>query len=495
MEPGHPTKQGLHSGLCSHAPVEGLDEAAGTENLELLAFTASSVGSSSSTQTNIHVGGRNEGGHGREPEERPGPSVGRGAGLNEVSSLYPELSKVLTSMARGVKRERSDGGNTGLMTELTASLMNRKRPERITWHELQQECRDEIGLMQDKYGLEQIKTHWLNPDEDWEEAIKKYAKIALRPDCKYRVTKTVNIKHACYISGNGAEVDIDTLDKSAFRCCMMGMRVGVMNMNSMIFINIKFNGEKFNGVLFMANSHMTLHGCSFFGFNNMCAEVWGAAKIRGCKFYGCWMGVVGRPKSEMSVKQCVFEKCYLGVCTEGNARVRHCSSLETGCFCLVKGTASIKHNVVKGCTDERMYNMLTCDSGVCHILKNIHVTSHPRKKWPVFENNLLIKCHMHLGARRGTFQPYQCNFSQTKLLLENDAFSRVNLNGIFDMDVSVYKILRYDETKSRVRACECGGRHTRMQPVALDVTEELRPDHLVMACTGTEFSSSGEDTD
>nr|AEO45125.1 E1B-89R [Human adenovirus D9] len=89
MEPGHPTEQGLHPGLRSHAPVEGLDQAAGTENLELLASTASSSGSSSSTQTNIHVGGRNEAGHGREPEERPGPSVGRGAGLNqkEVASV------------------------------------------------------------------------------------------------------------------------------------------------------------------------------------------------------------------------------------------------------------------------------------------------------------------------------------------------------------------------------------------------------------------------
>ncbi len=29
----------------------------------------------------------------------------------------------------------------------------------------------------------------------------------------------------------------------------------------------------------------------------------------------------------------------------------------------------------------------------------------------------------------------------------------------------------------------------------LDVTEELRPDHLVLACTRAEFGSSDEDTD
>ncbi|AAV67781.1 hypothetical protein [Human adenovirus 7] len=73
--------------------------------------------------------------------------------------------------------------------------------------------------------------------------------------------------------------------------------------------------------------------------------------------------------------------------------------------------------------------------------------------------------------------------------------TRVSLTGIFDMNIQLWKILRYDDTKPRVRACECGGKHARFQPVCVDVTEDLRPDHLVLACTGAEFGSSGEETD
>ncbi|RTQ49119.1 hypothetical protein EKN15_15585 [Listeria monocytogenes] len=35
----------------------------------------------------------------------------------------------------------------------------------------------------------------------------------------------------------------------------------------------------------------------------------------------------------------------------------------------------------------------------------------------------------------------------------------------------------------------------RNQPVLLDVTEELRPDHLVLACTRAEFGSCDSATD
>ncbi|AAT97434.1 early E1B 16.8 kDa protein [Human mastadenovirus E] len=73
--------------------------------------------------------------------------------------------------------------------------------------------------------------------------------------------------------------------------------------------------------------------------------------------------------------------------------------------------------------------------------------------------------------------------------------TRVSLTGVFDMNVEVWKILRYDEYKTRCRACECGGKHARFQPVCVDVTEDLRPDHLVLSCTGTEFGSSGEESD
>ncbi|WPC87041.1 E1b [Human adenovirus 1] len=80
-------------------------------------------------------------------------------------------------------------------------------------------------------------------------------------------------------------------------------------------------------------------------------------------------------------------------------------------------------------------------------------------------------------------------------VVQPESMSKVNLNGVFDMTMKIWKVLRYDETRTRCRPCECGGKHIRNQPVMLDVTEELRPDHLVLACTRAEFGSSDEDTD
>ncbi|WP_432214750.1 hypothetical protein, partial [Salmonella enterica] len=62
----------------------------------------------------------------------------------------------------------------------------------------------------------QLTSYWLQPGDDFEEAIMVYAKVALRPDCKYKIIKLVNIRYCCYISGNGDEVELDTEDRVAF---------------------------------------------------------------------------------------------------------------------------------------------------------------------------------------------------------------------------------------------------------------------------------------
>lgn len=373
--------------------------------------------------------------------------------------------------------------------------MSRKRPETVWWHEVQSSGTDEVSVMHERFSLEQVKTCWLEPEDDWEVAIRNYAKVALRPDKKYKITKLINIRNACYISGNGAEVEICLQDRTAFRCCMMNMYPGVVGMDGVTFMNMRFRGDGYNGTVFMANTKLTVHGCSFFGFNNTCIEAWGLVSVRGCSFSANWMGIVGRTKSVLSVKKCLFERCHMGVMIEGEGRVRHCASTETGCFVLCKGNAKIKHNMICGSSDERGYQMLTCAGGNSHMLATVHVTPHPRKPWPEFEHNVMTRCNMHLGSRRGMFMPYQCNMNYVKVLLEPDAMSRVSLTGVFDMNVEVWKILRYDESKTRCRACECGGKHARFQPVCVDVTEDLRPDHLVLSCTGTEFGSSGEESD
>nr|WHN38559.1 E1B 55K [Human mastadenovirus C] len=497
MERRNPSERGVPAGFSGHASVESGGET--QESPATVVFRP--PGTNTDGGATAAAGGSQAaaaaGAEPMEPESRPGPS---GMNVVQVAELYPELRRILTITEdgqglKGVKRERGACEATEEARNLAFSLMTRHRPECITFQQIKDNCANELDLLAQKYSIEQLTTYWLQPGDDFEEAIRVYAKVALRPDCKYKISKLVNIRNCCYISGNGAEVEIDTEDRVAFRCSMINMWPGVLGMDGVVIMNVRFTGPNFSGTVFLANTNLILHGVSFYGFNNTCVEAWTDVRVRGCAFYCCWKGVVCRPKSRASIKKCLFERCTLGILSEGNSRVRHNVASDCGCFMLVKSVAVIKHNMVCGNCEDRASQMLTCSDGNCHLLKTIHVASHSRKAWPVFEHNILTRCSLHLGNRRGVFLPYQCNLSHTKILLEPESMSKVNLNGVFDMTMKIWKVLRYDETRTRCRPCECGGKHIRNQPVMLDVTEELRPDHLVLACTRAEFGSSDEDTD
>nr|UOQ22448.1 E1B large T antigen [Human mastadenovirus C]UOQ22494.1 E1B large T antigen [Human mastadenovirus C] len=500
MERRNPSERGVPAGFSGHASVESGGETQESPATVVFRPPGNNTDGGAAAATAAAGGSQAAAAAGAEPmepESRPGPS---GMNVVQVAELFPELRRILTinedgQGLKGVKRERGASEATEEARNLTFSLMTRHRPECVTFQQIKDNCANELDLLAQKYSIEQLTTYWLQPGDDFEEAIRVYAKVALRPDCKYKISKLVNIRNCCYISGNGAEVEIDTEDRVAFRCSMINMWPGVLGMDGVVFMNVRFTGPNFSGTVFLANTNLILHGVSFYGFNNTCVEAWTDVRVRGCAFYFCWKGVVCRPKSRASIKKCLFERCTLGILSEGNSRVRHNVASDCGCFMLVKSVAVIKHNMVCGNCEDRASQMLTCSDGNCHLLKTIHVASHSRKAWPVFEHNILTRCSLHLGNRRGVFLPYQCNLSHTKILLEPESMSKVNLNGVFDMTMKIWKVLRYDETRTRCRPCECGGKHIRNQPVMLDVTEELRPDHLVLACTRAEFGSSDEDTD
>ncbi|WGH00114.1 E1B 55K [Human mastadenovirus G] len=466
-----PPVVGLHAGLPGNGPVEGH---AAEEGLHLLAGAASAAGSSGG-------GGRAE--RDREPESRPGPSNGK---------LGAEDNPEQGTSGGARKKQKTEPEPRNFLNELTVSLMNRPRPETVFWSELEEEFRKgEMNLLY-KYGFEQLKTHWLEPWEDFETALDTFAKVALRPDKVYTIRRTVNIRKSVYVIGHGALVQVETANRVAFDCGMQNLGPGVIGVNGVTFQNVRFAGEGFSGSVFANNTQLTLHGVYFFNFNNTCVESWGRASLRGCTFHGCWKAVVGRLKSVTSVKKCIFERCVLAVTVEGYGRIRNNAASENGCFLLLKGTASVKHNMICGsglCPSQ----LLTCADGNCQTLRTVHIVSHPRRHWPTFEHNLLMRCTVHLGPRRGMFVPFQCNFSHTKILLEADAFTRVCFNGVFDMSVEIFKVIRYDESKSRCRPCECGANHLRLYPATLNVTEELRADHHMLSCLRTDYESSDEE--
>lgn len=496
--------------------MEGLHEEG--EDLHLLAGAAVAAAAGAEAVgipdrgPNVLAGGRGgaQGGDG-SPERDLSDDQEVPVPVGPIPDPFPELRRhLLRSPGRGLEEDPGEGGSgeqrgikrpregrkvEGIMSELTLSLMTRKRTENKWFSEIWDEFRTGDMYLQTKYTFEQVYTKWLNPEDDWEDALTRYGKVALRPDTKYRLTKKVELRSCAYVIGNGAQVEVDTQERVAFACNMVNMGPGIVGMGGIIFHNVRFYGDNFSGMVIMANTTVLLHGCYFFGFNNTVLEVWGHSKVRGCTFYGCWKAIASRPKSEISVKKCLFERCTLGVCVEGKGRICNNVASENGCFALIKGFATLKYNMICGQSPtERTYQMLTCADGNVHLLKTVHITAHAKKPWPLFEHNVLTRCSVHLGPRRGIFIPHQCNFSHTNVLVETEAVTRFSLTGVFDMSVVIYKILRYEETKARCRCCECGGKHLRNQPVIVDVTEEVRMDHMQHSCARADYSTD-EDTE
>ncbi|AZI15416.1 control protein E1B 55K [Human adenovirus 12] len=480
MEREIPLELGLHAGLHVNAAVEGMAE---EEGLHLLAGAAFDHAPAADVA-------RGEGG-GAEPcgggEVNMEQQVQEGHVLD--SGEGPSCAD-----DRNKQEKKESLKEAAVLSRLTVNLMSRPRLETVYWQELQDEFQRGDMHLQYKYSFEQLKTHWLEPWEDMECAIKAFAKLALRPDCSYRITKTVTITSCAYIIGNGAIVEVDTSDRVAFRCRMQGMGPGVVGLDGITFINVRFAGDKFKGIMFEANTCLVLHGVYFLNFSNICVESWNKVSARGCTFYGCWKGLVGRPKSKLSVKKCLFEKCVLALIVEGDAHIRHNAASENACFVLLKGMAILKHNMVCGVSDQTMRRFVTCADGNCHTLKTVHIVSHSRHCWPVCDHNMFMRCTIHLGLRRGMFRPSQCNFSHSNIMLEPEVFSRVCLNGVFDLSVELCKVIRYnDDTRHRCRQCECGSSHLELRPIVLNVTEELRSDHLTLSCLRTDYESSDED--
>ncbi|AFD22000.1 E1b 55K protein [Simian adenovirus A1285] len=492
MERPDPAVPGVHPGLHQLAAVEVLAAPAGLQLLAGAASARAGVGGGGAfggIQAGGEPGGAG-GGEGGNAAVRPGPSGG-----GELGSTFQQQQVAEGQVGVKPKRAKNEEEHSEeALSRLTLSLINRQRPETVFYYELEHEFQHGDMHLQCKFGFEQLKTHWLEPWEDMATVCNQYVKVALRPDRVYKVSSTVHLSKCVYVIGNGATVEVEGNDRVAFNCTMQRMGPGVMGLSGVTFENVRLVCRDFHGVMFACTTELNLHGVYFFDVNHACVECWGQLRARGCTFHQCFKGVVGRAKSRVSIKKCVFERCLLGVCVEGHGRLRNNAASENICFALIKGTAVLKSNMICGAGDNRGgKHLLTCANGWCHCLRSVHVVSHPRRPWPLFESNMLMRCTLHLGARRGMFMPHQCNFSHTSVLLEPEAFTRVCFNAVFDVSMEVFKIVRYDETRARSRLCECGANHLRNVPLTLNVTEELRADHVMLPSNRTDYATSDEE--
>ncbi|AFG19584.1 E1B 55K [Simian adenovirus 6] len=507
MERADAAQPGLHSGLPDAMPMEVRNQE-GEEAVRALGGEASvsaPAASASSSAAEAGGSGSHFGGgerHGREESESgAGPS---GGGVGGIPDPFPELALGAVGGAsvvredeegrqRGQKREHFESST--FLADVTVALMAKNRLEVVWYPEVWEDFEKGDLHLLEKYNFEQVKTYWMNPDEDWEVVLNRYGKVALRPDCRYQVRDKVVLRRNVYLLGNGATVEMVDPRRGGFVANMQEMCPGVVGLSGVTFHSVRFSGSNFGGVVITANTPVVLHNCYFFGFSNTCVEMRVGGKVRGCSFYACWKGVVSQGKAKVSVHKCMLERCTLGISSEGFLHASDNVASDNGCAFLIKGGGRICHNMICGPGDvpPKPYQMVTCTDGKVRMLKPVHIVGHRRHRWPEFEHNVMTRCSLYLGGRRGVFLPRQCNLAHCNVIMEQSAATQVCFGGIFDISMVVYKILRYDDCRARTRTCDCGASHLCNLTVMGMVTEEVRLDHCQHSCLREEFSSSDEE--
>lgn len=423
--------------------------------------------------------------------------------MGEVPDPFPELAVGGVACGgasdeEGERRGQKRGETEPLysyLSDVTLTMMTKKRLETVWYQDVWEDFEKGDMHLLEKYNFEQLKTYWMNPGEDWEVVLNRYGKVALRPDCRYQVSGKVVMRRNVYLMGNGATVEMVDPRRGGFVANMQQMCPGVVGFHGVTFHNVRFSGSSFGGTVIAANTQIVVHNCYFFGFSNTCIEANVGAKVRGSSFYACWKGVVSYGKARLSVRKCMFERCTLGVSCEGFLTATDNVASDNGCFILLKTRGRISHNMIcgPGSVAPKPYQMVTCADGSVMMLKAVHVLANRRHPWPVFEHNVLTRCSLHLGGRRGVFVPRKCNLAHCNIVMEPAAATQVCFSGVYDISMAVYKILRFDDSRARTRSCECGATHLCNLTVMGLVTEDVRLDHLSHSCLREEFSSSEED--
>ncbi|QHR77488.1 E1B 55K [Squirrel monkey adenovirus] len=471
-------------------------------------------------------------GPGLEPAGGAGPRAGGAAGggaaaggprpgavVGAIVRLFPELAEQLVGQPgrgppriphppnvderRGVVRpweaamEAPPGEVEPGPSSRTVALMNRSRLECVGWQDVWEDFVRGDMFLREKYTFEQLRTYWVHPNEDLGQAIARHCKVALHPDQTYRVRSKIFIQNCCYVIGNGATVVVETSERVAFHCGMQQMCPAITGMFGCTFTNIRFtcDSNAFRGTCIMANTSVLVHGCQFMGFPGDCVVTNVGGRIRGCVLTACFKGILNPGRHSLSVSKCIFDKCIIAVSTMGFAKIRHNYATECTCFLLCRGVARIQHNTVQGPFYGHNYRMVTCGDGTVQSLRPIHVVAHPRRQWPVFEHNVLIRTSVYLGCRRGMFVPRQCQAFHVNFVLDHHAATQVSISGLFDMSVQIYRVLRMEERRQRMMHCECGEVHQANGHILGICTEDMRLDPLQHSVARTEFSSSEDEAD
>lgn len=355
----------------------------------------------------------------------------------------------------------------------------------------------------DELSFENIEAYKLADPFGLGDALRAHVKVELDPEVEYHEVEPILLDGPMYLIGNGATVHVN---------CDIGFRVTsqrrcprVQMMEEVAIVNTCFQAGDHNGSkikLIRSDRMLILQGCVFFGFFKTCISARAGLRARGCHFSTCHVAIVCY-YSTACVKQCIFEKCVIGVVGQCKLLLKRCSCVDSICLAIFASIGSMTHCTVFGPpASSPLYplRMCTCVCGHARRLRSVHVVSNRALCWPSMNWNTLTNASVYLGNRRGVFHPVSTMFSFTTIDVEMAASYRISLQHCYESYCFVRKLGqicndRTPETEMAVEqcVCHCERVHVVTRPLLIDITHRCVANRTTVSVSNGDLSSEEED--
>lgn len=349
------------------------------------------------------------------------------------------------------------------------------------------------------YEYNELKSFRLEPDGDWNSAIREYAKISLDGSKVYEIKEKIVIENPAYIIGNGAKIRFTSKNAGIFFRSRRD-NVPMFDFEENVILDCVFErGCEEPNVCVESNTPFIVQNCVFINMYGICIKANSSCTVRGSHFVASYCGIkTSNNFSRVALKACTFEKCLIGIQTNG---------IEVFCYdtVFINNLCSLfakQHLTCRNCTfviNERdsvpftCGKLCDCTSGHAVPLANIHIAKAKQLQFPVFTHCSFIRCRLYLGNRNNVFHPEGCNFLHSTLLLQNATSRVLCMTGLFADTSRVKKLLRRSSGQEEKRWCLCGDQHDCPIPLSNDITSVVKVNREFHSVDSSEFIFSDSD--
>lgn len=405
------------------------------------------------------------------------------------------MSQVENHSSNPETERASDGSSCGFVR--ACSGRSRVKPDGIPYQVILNEFLADPFSVNDKYDFEHVKTYFLKPDDDLEEAIKTHVKVALEPESEYVIRKPVKIKSLCYIIGNGAKIKVACTESFGIEIYNRDHIPGIVGMWAVTFQNVIFERDRsLPGGIVHARTFVLFHGCNFLGCMGSALSLSSGGDIRGCHFYACYKCIDSNSKLKVSVSYCVFEACMVGIISVGLVTIRNCTGHNIYCFAFMMGSGKVISNSILNSNkfyESGLIEMISCHGGTVLPLATLHICSSFSHTYPTLRGNVFTRCKVYVGDRVGIFAPVATSLSYSSIIANKEAFQSLNLQYTFHQSSAVWKLLRSLEPDSaEVKKCLCGEVHYWPVLEQLDYTLRALPNPYDSSCDSKLYDSDDD---